>query len=407
MVDLKQAQKDIANFCYTVEKPMCTYKVFCAGGYNSQKINEQLFNYILDKTKTLINQITLSILKFCKANPKGIDHTFDKYVEAGLNTYKITEKVFNATVEKIQRVLSSKSSNTEPKQTPETNPSVPVQTKSTLKIIDGFMVDTKSGFIPTVSYVSKRYKEFNKKYFEDKLPIIPIRIADTKGSAGMVRFCWRGNQVTLKEFCISQKYGYPEEVVCNTILHELIHVYQYAILNERHRGNTDAHGVSFIKEMKRINAFGWKVNTHVTTEEHKMGILTDKEKSKLKNFRFYAFIKSNKICMGKIRTTNAGRLRSPTLGWFEADNPKSSIFVDIPESRGGYSYSGHPFTYDEVKKLLADKEIRILSLPDEFKKKLGIIDKVRESIDQEPDILYDDGDYRIVIENGERILEIS
>lgn len=407
MVDLKQAQKDIANFCYTVEKPMCTYKVFCAGGYNSQKINEQLFNYILDKTKTLINQITLSILKFCKANPKGIDHTFNKYVETGLNTYKITEKVFNATVEKIQRVLNNKTSDTESKQTPTITASSPIQTKSTLKIIDGFMVDTKSGFIPTVNYVAKRYKEFNKKYFEDKLPTIPIRIADTKGSAGMVRFCWRNGQVTIKEFCISQKYGYPEEVVCNTILHELIHVYQHAILHEQHHGNSDAHGMSFIKEMKRINAFGWKINTRVTAEEHKTGILTDKEKSKLKNFKFYAFIKSNKVCMGKIRATNAGRLKSPTLGWFEADNPKSSVFVDMPESRGGYSYSGHPFTYEEVKKLLVDRELKILSLPDEFKKKLGIIDKVRESTSLDPDILYDDGDYRIVIENGERILEIS
>ena len=407
MVNLKQAQKDIANFCYTVEKPMCTYKVFCAGGYNSQKINEQLFNYILDKTKTLINQITLSILKFCKANPKGIDHTFNKYVETGLNTYKITEKVFNATVEKIQKVLNNKPSDTESKQTLTVTTSSPIQTKSTLKIIDGFMVDTKSGFIPTVNYVAKRYKEFNKKYFEDKLPTIPIRIADTKGSAGMVRFCWRNGQVTIKEFCISQKYGYPEELTCNTILHELIHVYQHAILHEQHHGNSDAHGMSFIKEMRRINAFGWKINTRVTSEEHKTGILTDKEKSKLKNFKFYAFIKSNKVCMGKIRSTNAGRLKSPTLGWFEADNPKSSVFVDMPESRGGYSYSGHPFTYEEVKKLLVDKELKIVFLPDEFKKKLGIIDKVRESIDQESDILYDDGDYRIVIENGERILEIS
>lgn len=407
MIDLKQAQKDIANFCYTVEKPMCTYKVFCAGGYNSQKINEQLFNYILDKTRTLINQITLSILKFCKANPKGIDHTFNKYVETGLNTYKITEKVFNATVEKIQKILNNKPSDTKSKQTLAVTTSAPIQTKSTLKIIDGFMVDTKSGFIPTVNYVAKRYKEFNKKYFEDKLPTIPIRIADTKGSAGMVRFCWRNGQVTIKEFCISQKYGYPEELTCNTILHELIHVYQHAILHEQHHGNSDAHGMSFIKEIRRINAFGWKINTCITSEKHKTGILTDKEKSKLKNFKFYAFIKSNKICMGKIRATNAGRLKSPTLGWFEADNPKSSVFVDMPESRGGYSYSGHPFTYEEVKKLLVDRELKIVSLPDEFKKKLGIIDKVRESIDQEPDILYDDGDYRIVIENGERILEIS
>lgn len=409
MVDLKQAQKDIANFCYTVDKPMCTYKVFCAGGYNSQKINEQLFNYILDKTKVFINQITLSILKFCQANPKGADHTFNKYVEAGLNTHNITEKVFNATIEKIQRIINKDKANSSKPQA-EKPTSAPIQTKSTLKIIDGFMVDTKPGFTPSVNYVLKRYKEFNKKYFEDRLPIISIVIADTKGSAGMVRFVTRGGVKSMVDFRISQKYGYPEEVVCNTILHELIHVYQFSILHENHHGNVTAHGTSFIREMNRLNAFGWNVNTHVTEDEHNTAILTDREKVKLRNFRFYAFIKSNKICMGKIRTTNASRLRSPDLAWFSPDNPKSVAFVSMPESRGGYSYSGRPFTFDEVKKMISEKEIKIISLPDKFKEKLGIngpASKVRESIEQEENVLYVDGDYRIVVENGERYEELS
>lgn len=409
MVDLKQANRDVANFCFAMKKEMRTYKVFCAGGYNSQNINEQLYNYILNKSEELIKQIRISVIKFCRSYPSKADQTFKNFVDKGFNSQNITEKVFNATLQKFYAISSNTSSPTNPPASkPVDTSNNVVQTKSSLKIIDGFMVDTKSGFIPTINYVSKRYKEFNKKYFEDQLPNVPIKIADTKGSAGMVRFAYRGGVRTIVDFRISQKYGYPEEVVCNTILHEMIHVYQHAILHEAHR-NRDAHGISFIREMRRINAFGWKISTQVTEEEHSTAILTDLQKSKLHNFKFYAFYKSNNLCMGKIRISNSHRLRSPDLAWFAPKKPKSSVFVSMPETKGlSYSYSGHPLTIDEVKKLLADEEISLISAPDKIKEKLGLINKVRESIDKEDEnVLYVDGDYRIVIENGERIEELS
>ncbi len=107
----------------------------------------------------------------------------------------------------------------------------------------------------TLRYVEGKFGEFNARMFGGVLPPIPVRLSDASRFLGMF-VCRRqpgrlGRPATETcELRINTRMDLPEEVVEDTIIHEMIHYYIH------HRGLRDSspHGPVFRKIMADINA---------------------------------------------------------------------------------------------------------------------------------------------------------
>lgn len=132
----------------------------------------------------------------------------------------------------------------------------------------------------TVAYIKEIFDKYNVLYFGSELPAIPIRLSNAKTFLGKV--CFKKQRVPL-----TGKYKYsdfvlrinvaidlPEDVVVDTILHEMIHYY-IAIKQWEDRS---AHGPLFRKEMARINGYGHMITiSHkMSEEEKKQVVMTEK-----------------------------------------------------------------------------------------------------------------------------------
>ena len=116
---------------------------------------------------------------------------------------------------------------------------------------------------PTISYIQSRFDEYNYRFFGGSLPALPIKLSHAKGFLGKVTFTRRkhglfsGDQNEDFVLRINVRIDLPEEVVEDTILHEMIHY--YIAVNQWKDSST--HGVLFRREMQRINETGGR---HIT-----------------------------------------------------------------------------------------------------------------------------------------------
>ena len=127
---------------------------------------------------------------------------------------------------------------------------------------------------PTVEYIQTRFDEFNERFFSGSLPPIPIRLSHAKGFLGKVTFTRKPvstlfsfHPFTIHPFAqyantdfvlhINVRIDLPEQVVEDTILHEMIHY--YIAVNQWE--DTSVHGQLFRREMTRINREG---NCHIS-----------------------------------------------------------------------------------------------------------------------------------------------
>ena len=115
---------------------------------------------------------------------------------------------------------------------------------------------------PTVEYIQTYFDAFNRQFFGGQLPPLPVKLSHAKGFLGKVTFVrkrqgwfggYRNEDFVLR---INVRIDLPEELVQDTILHEMIH-YSIAVKQIR---DTSAHGKLFRAEMARINAEG---NRHI------------------------------------------------------------------------------------------------------------------------------------------------
>ena len=124
-------------------------------------------------------------------------------------------------------------------------------------------IQSQISLIPTIDYIQSRFDEFNTRFFAGALPPVPIKLSHAKGFLGKVTFTrrkqglfgkYRNEDFVLR---INTRFDLPEDLICDTILHEMIHYYiAYNQLRD-----TSTHGKLFRAEMKRINAEG---NRHIT-----------------------------------------------------------------------------------------------------------------------------------------------
>lgn len=168
----------------------------------------------------------------------------------------------------------SKTRTTAPKQPTTVKASAPVEEapqeedNSNYTYIDGFRVDESKAFKDlNASYLTKRYNEFNERYFDGKLPNIPVIVGHRKTALGT---CWsysrkssyrpvRTIKIEISDFVIRN-----ERSVCATLIHEMIHCYEADVLD-----SVTGHGYNFKSKMNEINrksredgkSTGWNVTT--------------------------------------------------------------------------------------------------------------------------------------------------
>jgi len=116
---------------------------------------------------------------------------------------------------------------------------------------------------PTVEYIQTHFDAYNRQFFGGQLPTLPIKLSHAKGFLGKVTFVrkrqglfggYRNEDFVLR---INVRIDLPEEVVQDTILHEMIHY--YIAVNQLRDSST--HGRLFRAEMARINEQGHR---HIT-----------------------------------------------------------------------------------------------------------------------------------------------
>lgn len=126
--------------------------------------------------------------------------------------------------------------------------------------------------VATIPYIRQKFDDFNRQYFNRQLPPIPIKLSNAKTFLGKVCFRkerrllsrrWHYSDFVLR---INTRIDLPEEVVEDTILHEMIHYY----IAFNGWQDTSAHGRLFREQMARLNATGRHIRIfhRLTAEQH-------------------------------------------------------------------------------------------------------------------------------------------
>lgn len=142
----------------------------------------------------------------------------------------------------------------------------------------------------TIDFLEANYNKFNNEYFYGKLPKVSFKISNSKrtwGSASF-KFDWLNKTIVPEKITISNYYDSPKEIKLNTLLHEMIHIYDYACFPEHFikngkRVGYDAHGTWFKSECKRLKKYGWNIETTTTNEEVELSTLSNHSKELLNN----------------------------------------------------------------------------------------------------------------------------
>lgn len=108
--------------------------------------------------------------------------------------------------------------------------------------------------IPTIDFIERKFKEYNDLMFEGKLQLLPFKLSSARTFLGQVRCIRKKNpdgtwHYSDFQFIISNKVDYDENVVEDTIIHEMIH---YWIFSNQMQDNAP-HGKLFVSKMQEIN----------------------------------------------------------------------------------------------------------------------------------------------------------
>ena len=107
----------------------------------------------------------------------------------------------------------------------------------------------------TLPFIQERFDAFNQLCFGGSLPAIPLALSNARGFLGVCRFKKRRKlfgKWELYDFSIriSTRFDLPQDVIEDTLLHEMIHCY----IGLNGLADTSAHGKVFRRMMKEINA---------------------------------------------------------------------------------------------------------------------------------------------------------
>lgn len=124
---------------------------------------------------------------------------------------------------------------------------------------------------PTVEYIEKRFKQFNKQAFAGRLPMPPVKLFDASKLLGQCHFRERTlPDGTRQRYDFSLRFNtrmdISQEVLDDVILHEMIHYF----IGLHNLPDPTAHGPIFKSLMKTMNeAYGrnMSISTRLSPQE--------------------------------------------------------------------------------------------------------------------------------------------
>ena len=152
--------------------------------------------------------------------------------------------------------------------------------------------------IVTKSWIENNYNKYNNLYFGGVLPKIEFKISRSKKTWGHADYIYNRltNKLTPISISISNYFDSPEEVKLTTLLHEMIHIYDYTV-NPTHfvkngkKVKYDAHGYWFKNEAARIHKLsGLDIQKYVTKEEKEVSKLSERATQNIKNQKEVALV---------------------------------------------------------------------------------------------------------------------
>ena len=152
--------------------------------------------------------------------------------------------------------------------------------------------------IVTKSWIENNYNKYNNLYFGGVLPKIEFKISRSKKTWGQADYIYNRftNKLTPISISISNYFDSPEEVKLTTLLHEMIHIYDYTV-NPTHfvkngkKVKYDAHGYWFKNEAARIYKLsGLDIQKYVTKEEKEVSQLSERVAQNIENQKEVALV---------------------------------------------------------------------------------------------------------------------
>lgn len=153
-------------------------------------------------------------------------------------------------------------------------------------------------------WVYGKYSVFSSRFFGGNMPNIQIKIGRSLNNWGVAKcdILLKDGKIVTDNFIltISNAYDSPENVKENTLLHEMIHIYDFfhfpehfaTIKNGIMRSNRtyDAHGNDvFIPMAEMINRHGYNISQYVTKDEKELSDYSEKTKKRFEKPFFLCY----------------------------------------------------------------------------------------------------------------------
>ena len=116
---------------------------------------------------------------------------------------------------------------------------------------------------PTIEYIQARFDEYNVLYFNGSLPPLPIKLSNARTFLGKLCYkkqrTWFLGPYRYSDFVlrINTRMDMSEELIQDTILHEMIHYF----IGLNHLEDVSSHGPVFQHLMNSINE---KYDRHIS-----------------------------------------------------------------------------------------------------------------------------------------------
>lgn len=190
----------------------------------------------------------------------------------------------------------------------------------------------------TVEFINRIFKEFNDLCFEGKLPLLPVEECHARSFMGVFKYRKRvdeyGTEIPYEmKLQISTVYDMEEEIVKDTILHEMIHYYitYYRIKD------TSPHGEVFLKIMNAINT---KHGRHITVKIDKGKEVEATDQERKDHFICVCeygldlvFVQCARTKILQIHSELASDFKISKMTWYFTNNPFFNKFPNSSKAR--------------------------------------------------------------------------
>lgn len=119
----------------------------------------------------------------------------------------------------------------------------------------------------TLDYIKRNFDKFNVKYFNGELITPKFKITRAKSYLGQLSWKYINGERTNYLISISAMFDRSDKDFCNTILHEMIHLY---IRQNNIKDTRSHHGKVFYQIADRINQYGWNISRCESTKGYKL-----------------------------------------------------------------------------------------------------------------------------------------